>query len=177
MIKKKVKLEFLISIFERETPVELDFLQVSKEYIKYMAKKIKTIVKLTIPAGSANPAPPVGTALGPHGIKIMDFCNEFNEKTKEMRGSLIPSVITIFEDRSFEFIIKKPPVSDMIKKITGATKRCCHYQATKKSAKLTMAQVEEIAKNKIVDLNTKDLEAAKRSVMGTAKSMGVEIVE
>jgi len=140
-----------------------------------MAKKIKTIVKLTIPAGSANPAPPVGTALGPHGIKIMDFCNEFNEKTKDMRGSVIPSVITIFEDRSFEFIIKKPPVSDMIKKMTGATKGAV-TPGREKIAKLTMAQVEEIAKNKIEDLNTKDLEAAKRSVMGTAKSMGVEII-
>ena len=140
-----------------------------------MAKKIKTIVKLTIPAGSANPAPPVGTALGPHGIKIMDFCNEFNEKTKEMRGSVIPSVITIFEDRSFEFIIKKPPVSDMIKKMTGSSKGAV-TPGREKIAKLTMAQVEEIAKNKIEDLNTKDLEAAKRSVMGTAKSMGVEII-
>lgn len=140
-----------------------------------MAKKIKTIVKLTLPAGGANPAPPVGTALGPHGIKIMDFCNEFNEKTKEMRGSVIPAVVTIFEDRSFEFIIKKPPVSDMIKKMTGISKGAA-TTGREKVGKLTMAQVEEIAKNKIVDLNTKDLEAAKKSVMGTAKSMGVEIV-
>lgn len=140
-----------------------------------MAKKIKTIVKLTIPAGTANPAPPVGTALGPHGIKIMDFCNEFNEKTKEMRGSIIPSVITIFEDRSFQFIIKKPPVSDMIKKMTGISKGAS-TTGKEKVGKLTMAQVEEIAKTKIVDLNTKDLEAAKRSVIGTAKSMGVEII-
>ncbi len=140
-----------------------------------MPKKIKTIVKLTIPAGSANPAPPVGTALGPHGIKIMDFCNEFNEKTKEMRGSLIPSVITIFEDRSFEFIIKQPPVSDMIKKMTGISKGT-GTAGREKVGKLTMSQVEEIAKRKIVDLNTKDLEAAKRSVIGTAKSMGVEII-
>jgi len=140
-----------------------------------MAKKIKIIVKLTIPAGTANPAPPVGTALGPQGIKIMDFCNEFNERTKEMKGSLIPSVITIYEDRSFDFIIKKPPVSDMIKKITGIEKGAA-TTGREKVGKLTMAQVEEIAKNKIVDLNTKDLEAAKRSVMGTAKSMGVEII-
>ena len=141
-----------------------------------MAKKIKTIVKLTIPAGSANPAPPVGTALGPHGIKIMDFCNEFNEKTKEMRGSLIPSVITIYDDRSFDFIIKKPPVTDMIKKITGVTKGAA-TTGKEKVGKLTMAQVEEIANAKLVDLNTKDIEAAKRSVMGTAKSMGIEIVQ
>ncbi len=141
-----------------------------------MAKKIKTIVKLTIPAGSANPAPPVGTALGPHGIKIMDFCNEFNEKTKEMRGSVIPSVITIYDDRSFDFIIKKPPVTDMIKKMTGVTKGAA-TTGKEKVGKLTMAQVEEIANAKLVDLNTKDLEAAKRSVMGTAKSMGIEIVQ
>lgn len=140
-----------------------------------MAKKIKAIVKLTIPAGTANPAPPVGTALGPQGIKIMDFCNEFNEKTKDMKGSLIPSIITIFDDRSFSFIIKKPPVSDMIKKITGITKGS-GTTGKEKIGKITMAQIEEIAKNKIVDLNTKDLEAAKRSVTGTAKSMGFEII-
>jgi large subunit ribosomal protein L11 len=140
-----------------------------------MAKKIKTIVKLTLPAGGANPAPPVGTALGPHGIKIMDFCNEFNDRTKENRGSVIPAVITIFEDRSFEFILKQPPVSDMIKKITGVTKGAA-TTGKEKVGKLTAAQVEQIAKAKIVDLNTKDLEAAKRSIMGTAKSMGVEII-
>ena len=140
-----------------------------------MAKKIKTIVKLTLPAGGANPAPPVGTALGPQGIKIMEFCNEFNERTKDMRGSVIPAVITIFEDRSFEFILKQPPVSDMIKKITGVTKGAA-TTGKEKVGKLTMAQVEQIAKAKIIDLNTKDLEAAKRSVMGTAKSMGFEIV-
>lgn len=142
---------------------------------KIMAKKIKTIVKLTIPAGSANPAPPVGTALGPQGIKIMDFCNEFNARTKEMQGSIIPAVITIFEDRSFEFILKQPPVSDMIKKKAGIEKGT-GTTGRETVGKLTMTQVEEIAKAKIVDLNTKDLEAAKRSVMGTAKSMGVEVV-
>lgn len=140
-----------------------------------MAKKIKTIVKLTIPAGSANPAPPVGTALGPHGIKIMDFCKEFNEKTQDMKGSVIPAVITIFEDRSFEFILKQPPVSDMIKKMAGITKGT-GTPKREKVGKLTMTQVEEIAKKKIVDLNTKDIEAAKRSIIGTAMSMGVEII-
>ena len=140
-----------------------------------MAKKIKTIVKLTLPAGGANPAPPVGTALGPHGIKIMDFCNEFNDRTKENRGSIIPAVITIFEDRSFEFILKQPPVSDMIKKLSGVTKGAA-TTGKEKVGKLTSGQVEQIAKAKIVDLNTSDLEAAKRSVMGTAKSMGIEII-
>lgn len=140
-----------------------------------MAKKIKVVVKLALQAGMANPAPPVGTALGPHGIKIMDFCNEFNAKTAEMKGSLIPAIITIFEDRSFEFIIKKPPVSDMIKKITGITKGS-GTTGREKIGKITQAQITQVAENKIVDLNTKDLEAAKRMVAGTAKSMGFEIV-
>lgn len=140
-----------------------------------MAKKIKTIVKLALQAGTANPAPPVGTALGPQGIKIMDFCNEFNEKTKDMKGSLIPAVITIFEDRTFEFYIKKPPVSDMIKKVTGITKGAA-TTGREKIGKITQAQIEKIASDKMSDLNTKDLEAAKRMVQGTAVSMGFEIV-
>ena len=141
-----------------------------------MPKKIKAVVKLALQAGTANPAPPVGTALGPQGIKIMDFCNEFNEKTKDMRGSLIPAIITIFEDRSFTFIIKKPPVSDMIKKVTGISKGS-GTTGREKIGKITGAQIEKIATDKMVDLNTKDLEAAKRMVSGTAKSMGFEIVE
>jgi len=141
-----------------------------------MAKKIKIVVKLAIMAGSANPAPPVGTALGPHGIKIMDFCNEFNEKTKDMKGSLIPSVITIYEDRSFDFFLKKPPVSDMIKKATGIEKGS-GTTGREKIAKITDAQITKIAQDKMDDLNTKDLEAAKRMVIGTAKSMGLEITE
>lgn len=140
-----------------------------------MAKKIKCVVKLAIMAGTANPAPPVGTALGPKGIKIMDFCNEFNEKTKNMKGSLIPSIITIYEDRSFTFILKKPPVSDMIKKITGITKGS-GLTGREKIGKITQTQIEQIAKDKLVDLNTKELEAAKHMVAGTAKSMGLEIV-
>ncbi len=140
-----------------------------------MPKKIKTVVKLAIQAGMANPAPPVGTALGPQGIKIMDFCNEFNEKTKDMKGSLIPSVITIYEDRTFDFIVKKPPVTDMIKKITGITKGS-GTTGREKVGKITAAQIQKIAEDKLVDLNTKDLEAAKRMVTGTARSMGLEIV-
>lgn len=139
-----------------------------------MAKKIKAIVKIAIQAGSANPAPPVGTALGPHGIKIMDFCNEFNEKTKEQRGSVIPAIVTIFEDRTFTFILKKPPVPDMIKKAAGIEKGT-GTTGKEKVGKLTMSQVTEIATNKMPDLNTKDIEAAKRTVIGTARSMGVEI--
>jgi large subunit ribosomal protein L11 len=141
-----------------------------------MPKKIKIVVKLALQAGMANPAPPVGTALGPQGIKIMDFCNEFNEKTKDMKGSLIPAIITIFEDRSFSFIIKKPPVSDMIKKITGIAKGS-GTTGREKIGKITQAQITQVAENKLVDLNTTDIEAAKRMVMGTAKSMGFEIVE
>ena len=118
-----------------------------------MAKKIKIVVKLAIMAGSANPAPPVGTALGPHGIKIMDFCNEFNEKTKDMKGSLIPSVITIYEDRSFDFFLKKPPVSDMIKKATGIEKGS-GTTGREKIAKITDAQITKIAQDKMDDLNT-----------------------
>jgi large subunit ribosomal protein L11 len=141
-----------------------------------MPKKITAVVKIAIQAASATPAPPVGTALGPHGIKIMDFCNEFNEKTKDMKGSLIPALVTIYEDRSFDFIIKKPPVSDMIKKVTGLAKGAA-TTGREKVAKLTMAQVEAIAQDKLSDLNTQDLEAAKRSVIGTARSMGIEIVD
>ncbi len=140
-----------------------------------MPKKIKCVVKLAIQAGTANPAPPVGTALGPHGIKIMDFCQEFNEKTKDQKGSVIPAIITIYEDRSFDFILKKPPVSDMIKKMAGIEKGT-GLTGREKAGKLTMAQVEQIANAKMPDLNTTDLEAAKNTVMGTARSMGVEIV-
>src|SRR3989339_1021681 len=136
-----------------------------------MAKKIKIVVKLAIMAGSANPAPPVGTALGPHGIKIMDFCNEFNEKTKDMKGSLIPSVITIYEDRSFDFFLKKPPVSDMIKKATGIEKGS-GLTGREKIGKITKTQIKQIAEVKVVDLNTKDPAAAARMVAGTAVSMG-----
>lgn len=139
-----------------------------------MPKKIKIVVKLAIQAGAANPAPPVGTALGPQGIKIMDFCNEFNEKTKAMKGSLIPAVITIFEDRSFSFVLKQPPVSDMIKKATGIAKGAA-TTGREKVGKITQAQIEQIAAAKMVDLNTKDPAAAARMVAGTAVSMGFEI--
>ena len=141
-----------------------------------MARKVKIIVKLAIQAGSANPAPPVGTALGPHGIKIMDFCNDFNEKTKEFKGSLIPAVITIYDDRSYSFILKKPPVSNMIKKAIGLEKGAA-TTGREKVGQITMAQVTQIANDKMVDLNTQNLEAAKRMVIGTATSMGVEVIK
>ena len=139
-----------------------------------MAKEIATIVKLTIPAGTANPAPPVGTALGPHGIQIMEFCNEFNAKTKDQTGSLIPCVITIYKDRSFDFITKKPPISDMIKKTLGLTK-ASQNPGRESAGKLSNQQVEKIAQDKITDLNTTDVEAAKRIVIGVARSMGIQI--
>jgi large subunit ribosomal protein L11 len=141
-----------------------------------MPKKIKIVVKLAIQAGAANPAPPVGTALGPQGIKIMDFCKEFNEKTQDMKGSLIPAIITIYEDRSFDFILKKPPVSDMIKKVTGIAKGS-GLTGRETVGKITQSQIKQIAEAKMVDLNTKDLTAAARMVAGTAVSMGFEVID
>ncbi len=139
-----------------------------------MAKKIKTTLKLQLQAGKANPAPPVGTALGPHGINIMDFCNRFNEKTKDKGDSVIPVVITIFEDRSFDFVLKTPPVSDMIKKALRLQKGSSD-PLKNKIGKLTRVQVREIATAKGQDLNASSPEAAERIVAGTARSMGVEV--
>ena len=141
-----------------------------------MPKKIKIVIKLAIQAGAANPAPPVGTALGPQGIKIMDFCKEFNAKTESMKGSLIPAIITIYEDRSFDFILKKPPVSDMIKKATGIEKGS-GLTGREIVGKITKSQIKQIAEVKMVDLNTKDPAAAARMVAGTAISMGFEVVD
>lgn len=141
-----------------------------------MPRKIKTIVKLAIQAGAANPAPPVGTALGPQGIKIMDFCNDFNEKTKTLKGSLIPCVITIYDDRSYSFITKQPPVSNLIKKAIGLEKGS-GSTGREKVGKINQAQIAQIAQAKMVDLNTKDPEAAKRMITGTARSMGLEIID
>ncbi|MEK7473091.1 MAG: 50S ribosomal protein L11 [Patescibacteria group bacterium] len=139
-----------------------------------MQKKIKTLVKINLTGASATPAPPVGTALGQHGIAIMEFVKAYNDKTKDMKGEVVPAVITIYEDRSFDFVIKKAPVSAMIKKILGLEKgsgtagRAVH-------AILTRVQAEEVAKNKMDDLNTKDLEMAVKIVEGTARSMGIKI--
>ncbi|OGD63016.1 50S ribosomal protein L11 [Candidatus Beckwithbacteria bacterium RBG_13_42_9] len=138
-----------------------------------MAKKIKTILKLNLPAGVANPAPPVGPALGQHGINIMEFCNAYNAKTKDRHGEMIPAVITVYEDRSFTFELKKAPVSEYIKKALNL-KKASGEPNKKKVGKLTASQVEMIAKEKMEDFNTQDLEAAKKIVAGTARSMGVE---
>src|SRR4030066_1771035 len=139
-----------------------------------MAKKVKTVVKINLQAGTATPAPPVGTALGQHGVAIMDFVKQYNDKTKDMKGQVVPAVITIYEDRSFDFVIKKAPVAEMIKKTlslekgSGTTPRDI-------AGTLTKAQVEKIASEKMDDLNTEDLESAKRIVEGTERSMGVTI--
>lgn len=141
-----------------------------------MAKAIKTTVKLQLPAGKANPAPPVGTALGPHGLNIMEFCKEFNEKTKDQGDSVIPCIVTIYEDRSFSLVFKKPPVSDLIKKAANLTKGS-KDPLREKIAKLTKAQVRKIAETKMEDLNANDVEAAMKIVAGTARSMGVEVID
>jgi large subunit ribosomal protein L11 len=139
-----------------------------------MAKKIKTIIKITIPAGAATPAPPVGTALGPHGLPIMEFVKAFNDRTAEQKGSLIPAVITVYEDRTFSFITKKPPIAEMIKKALGKEKGS--PKPGKESAgTLTQAQAEEIAAAKLEDLNTTDVKQAAKIVAGVARSMGVEV--
>ena len=140
-----------------------------------MAKKVKTQIKLQIPAGAANPAPPVGPALGQHGVNIMDFCKRFNEKTKTSEpGMLIPVVITVFEDRSFDFITKMPPVSSLLKRAAGLAKASGEPNRNK-VGKITLKQAEAIAQQKMPDLNTKDLKAAVEMVKGTARSMGIEI--
>lgn len=141
-----------------------------------MAGKVKTVIKINIKGGEATPAPPIGTALGPHGIAIMDFVKQYNEKTAEMKGNVVPAVITIYEDRSFTFEIKKAPVAAMIKKALGLEK-ASGTAGRETIATLTKAQVEEIAKDKLSDLNTEDLEAAKKIVAGTARSMGIKVEE
>ena len=139
-----------------------------------MPKKVKTIIKLNLPAGEATPAPPVGPALGSHGLPIMDFIKAYNEKTASMKGNIIPVVITVYEDRTFSFITKLPPVADMIKK-TLALEKGSGTTGREEIGALTREQVRKIAQEKMKDLNTEDLEAAMRVVEGTAKSMGVKI--
>ncbi len=138
-----------------------------------MAKKIKTTLKLNLPAGEATPAPPVGPALGQHGVPIMEFIKEYNAKTQKQKGNVIPAVITVYEDRTFTFITKLPPVSDMIKKKAGLPKGS-GTPNTQKVGKLTKKQIEEIATEKMNDLNANDVPAAMQIVRGTARSMGVE---
>ncbi|PIZ00635.1 50S ribosomal protein L11 [bacterium (Candidatus Howlettbacteria) CG_4_10_14_0_8_um_filter_40_9] len=140
-----------------------------------MAKKIKTKLKLQVRAGQANPAPPVGPALGQHGLNIMDFCNSFNEQTKEKQGAVLPVVITVYEDRTFDFIIKTSPAAELIKKALGASKGSGVPNKEKLPKKLSKAQLREIAETKMADLNANDIGQAEKMIAGTARSMGVEI--
>lgn len=139
-----------------------------------MAKEIKAMVKLQCPAGKANPAPPVGPALGQHGVNIMEFCQQFNEKTREKGDTIIPVEITIYEDRTFSFILKQPPAAVLIQKAMKIAKGSDNSKKNK-VGKLSLAQLEEIAATKMSDLNANDIEAAKKIIAGTARSMGVEI--
>jgi large subunit ribosomal protein L11 len=141
-----------------------------------VAKQITAAVKLQIPAGKANPAPPVGPALGQHGINIMEFCKAFNAKTQKQEGMIIPVVVTVYNDRTFTFITKTPPASDLLKKAAGIIKGSA-VPNKDKVGKVHRAQVVEIAKQKMPDLNAMDLPAAVKIVEGTARSMGIEVVE
>lgn len=142
--------------------------------LKIMVKQIKAKVKLNIPAGKATPAPPIGPALGQHGVAIMDFCKQYNERTKEMGEVVVPALITIYEDRSFDFVVKTPPTSVLLKKAVGIEKGS-KTTGRDKVGKITREQLEEIAEEKMKDLNTQDLESAVKSIEGTAKSMGIEV--
>jgi large subunit ribosomal protein L11 len=139
-----------------------------------MAKKVKTYIKLNIPAGAATPAPPVGPALGQHGLPIMEFVKAFNDKTAEQKGNILPVVITVFEDRTFTFITKKPPVAEMIKKAMSREKGS-QKPGREKVGSISRAQAEQIAKDKMEDMNTDDVEMATRIVTGAARSMGVAV--
>jgi len=139
-----------------------------------MAKKIRTVIKLQIPAGQANPAPPVGPALGQHGINIMAFCKEYNERTSDQAGSIIPAEITVFDDRSFTFITKTPPTTDLLKKALGVEKGA-NASGHEKIGKLSRDKLREIAQLKANDLNAISIEGAERIIEGTARSMGIEI--
>jgi large subunit ribosomal protein L11 len=139
-----------------------------------MAKKVLTLIKLQIPAGAANPAPPVGPALGQHGVNIMDFCKAFNAQTQQDSGTIIPVEITVFEDRSFTFITKTPPAAVLIKEAAGIRKGS-GVPHTEKVGKITVEQARAIAEQKMPDLNANDLDAATRIIAGTARSMGVDV--
>ena len=140
-----------------------------------MAKKVLAVVKLHCNAGKANPAPPVGPALGQHGVNIMEFCKSFNEKTTGQMGDIVPVEITVFQDRSFTYICKTPPASSLLKKMAGL-ESASKLPGKEKAATLTMSQVREIAERKLVDLNARDVDAAAKIIMGTARSMGIDIV-
>jgi large subunit ribosomal protein L11 len=139
-----------------------------------MAKKIKTVIKLQIPAGKANPAPPIGPALGQHGLNIQDFCLRFNEATKNKLGDIIPAEITVFEDRTFSFVLKTPPASDLLRKAAGIEKGSGN-PLKNKVGKVSKDKIREIAEKKMADLNANDVEGAMKIVEGTARSMGIKV--
>lgn len=139
-----------------------------------MAKAIKTVIKLQIPGGAANPAPPIGPALGQHGVNIAQFCQQFNEATKDMTGSIIPAEITIYEDRTFDFKLKTSPASDLLRKAAGVAKGAANPLKGKVGT-VTKDQIREIAGKKMVDLNTEDVEQAAKIIEGSARSMGIEV--
>lgn len=139
-------------------------------------KKIKTILKLQLPAGGATPAPPVGTSLGPHGLNIQDFVKRFNDATVSMKGDVVPAEITVYEDRSFDFKLKTPPASDLLRKAAGIEKGSAS-PLKQKVGKVTKAQIKQIAERKMPDLNANDVEGAMKIIEGTARQMGIEIKE
>jgi large subunit ribosomal protein L11 len=140
-----------------------------------VAKKIRIVLTLQLPAGKATPAPPVGTALGPHGINIVEFCKSYNEKTAAQTGQVIPAQIMVFEDRSFSFILKTPPAADLLRKAAGIEKGSM-TAGRERVGRVTREQVRDIAQTKMTDLNAADLDAASRIIEGTARSMGIEVV-
>ncbi|MBW1809983.1 MAG: 50S ribosomal protein L11 [Deltaproteobacteria bacterium] len=140
-----------------------------------MAKKVMAMIKLQVPAGQANPSPPVGPALGQHGVNIMEFCKSFNSRTQKQAGMIIPVVITVFQDRSFTYITKTPPASILLKKAAGIAKGS-HTPGKETEGQVTRSQVKEIAELKMVDLNANDVEAAMKIIEGTARSMGMVVV-
>jgi large subunit ribosomal protein L11 len=141
-----------------------------------MAKKVIALIKLQIPAGQANPSPPIGPALGQHGVNIMEFCKSYNARTQAQEGTIIPAVITVYADRSFTFVTKTPPAAVLLKQAAQLAKGA-KEAGREKAGQVTRAQLQEIAKQKLPDLNTTDLEMAMHSIAGTARSMGIEIVE
>ena len=141
-----------------------------------MAKKIKTIIKIQLSAGKATPAPPVGPVLAQHGVNISEFCQKFNDRTKEQIGTVIPAEITVYEDRTYEFILKEPPAAELLKKVAGIEKGS-GTPNKKKVAKITKAKLKEVAQRKMKDLNAVDIEGAMKTIEGTAKNMGIEIID
>jgi len=160
--------------FEWEDFIKSDYHITKKEEVSFVAKEIKTQVKLQIPAGKANPAPPVGPALGQAGVNIQEFCVKFNDATRDQMGSVIPVVITVYDDRSFTFITKTPPASDLLKKAAGVSKGAGN-SLKEKVGSITKAQLQEIAELKMPDLNANDVQAAMNIIAGSAKNMGIVI--